>query len=174
MIVKLKVLLINPWIYDFAAANLWSRPLGLFMVAEYLSQFNIECTLIDCLDLFRMKKYGRGSYPKEIVKNPECLRDMPRRFGRYGMTIDEFRGKLMENDPFDMVFLTSIMSYWYPGVQKATEIVKSEFPNIPVILGGIYATLWQQHAAAHSGTDFIYRGLISDSITFALNWNELL
>lgn len=166
---KLKALLINPWIYDFAAANLWSRPLGLFMVAEYLSQFNIECTLIDCLDLFRMKKYGRGSYPKEIVKNPECLRDMPRRFGRYGMTIDEFRGKLTENDPFDMVFLTSIMSYWYSGVQKVTEIVKSEFPNVPVILGGIYATLWKKHAAAHSGTDFIYRGPISDNITFALN-----
>jgi radical SAM superfamily enzyme YgiQ (UPF0313 family) len=116
-----------------------------------------------------MKKYGRGSYPKVMVKNPECLRDMPRRFGRYGITIDAFRGRLRENGPFDLVFLTSIMSYWYPGVQKATEIVKSEFPNVPVILGGIYATLWHEHATEHSGTDFIYRGHISDNIAFALN-----
>ncbi len=166
---KLKVLLVNPWIYDFAAANLWSRPLGLFMVAEYLSQFNIECTLIDCLDIFRMKKYGRGRYPKVVLNNPDCLRDVPRNFGRYGITTDEFIKKLRDSAPFDMVFLTSIMSYWYPGIQKATEIIKSEFPNVPVILGGIYATLWQKHAAEHSGADFIYRGHISDNITFALN-----
>jgi radical SAM superfamily enzyme YgiQ (UPF0313 family) len=169
ILMKLKVLLINPWIYDFAAANLWSRPLGLFMVAEYMSQFSVELAMIDCLDVFRMKKYGKGSYPKMIVPNPECLRDIPRKFGRYGMTIHAFRRKLRENAPFDLVLLTSIMSYWYPGVQKVIEIVRSECKNVPIILGGIYATLWQKHAAEHSGADFIYKGQISNNITFALS-----
>lgn len=166
---KLKALLINPWIYDFAAASLWSCPLGLFKVAEYLSQFNIECSLIDCLDDVRIKKDGRGNYSKVIVKTPECLSTMPRRFGRYGMPVDAFMEKLRGNAPFDLVFLTSMMSYWYPGVQKVTEIVKSEFPNVSVILGGIYATFWQKHAAAQSGADFIYKGHISNNIAFVLN-----
>ena len=43
---KPEVLLINPWIYDFAAANLWSRPLGLFEVAEYLSAYNNDLKLV--------------------------------------------------------------------------------------------------------------------------------
>lgn len=48
----LKILLVNPWIYDFAAFNLWSRPLGLLHVAEYLSSFDTKLTLIDCTDSF--------------------------------------------------------------------------------------------------------------------------
>ncbi len=68
---KLRIVLINPWIYDFAAANLWSRPLGLLRVAESLSRFNIELFLIDCMDTFSTKKYGKAKYPKETVEKPE-------------------------------------------------------------------------------------------------------
>ncbi len=166
---KLRIILINPWIYDFSAVNLWSRPLGLLKVSEYLSQFNVELSLIDCMDTFRLKKYGKGNYPKEPVKKPECLKSIPRRFGRYGMDIDNFRKTLVENAPFDIIFVTSIMSYWYPGVQKVIEIIKNYSINLPVILGGIYATLWHDHASETSGADFIYNGQISENIKFALN-----
>ncbi|HAM52077.1 MAG TPA: hypothetical protein DCP92_15830 [Nitrospiraceae bacterium] len=44
-IMRLKILLINPWIYDFAAYNLWSRPLGLIKVGEYLRCFDIDLFL---------------------------------------------------------------------------------------------------------------------------------
>ena len=30
------ILLINPWIYDFAAYDLWSKPLGLLYIAALL------------------------------------------------------------------------------------------------------------------------------------------
>jgi len=75
---KPKCILINPWIYDFAAVNLWSRPLGLLKLAEYLSRFALDLKLIDCLDMFKEKRYGMGKYPKEIVKKPELLKDVPR------------------------------------------------------------------------------------------------
>ena len=45
---KLKIVLVNPWIYDFAAFNLWARPLGLLRVAEHLSSFDTELFFIDC------------------------------------------------------------------------------------------------------------------------------
>jgi len=48
----LKILLANPWIYDFAAFNLWSRPLELLRAAEYLSSFDTKLLLIDCTDSF--------------------------------------------------------------------------------------------------------------------------
>jgi radical SAM superfamily enzyme YgiQ (UPF0313 family) len=164
--VKLKCLLINPWVYDFAAMNLWSRPLGLLKVAEYMSRFDVKLKLIDCTDVFSVTEYGKGKYPYEVVDTPEALRPLSRRFKRYGMGIEEFRGRL-ENS--DFVFVTSIMSYWYPGVVKAIELVKSEAPGVPVVLGGIYASLYPTHASEHSGADFIYRGHAGYGIKAALN-----
>jgi len=54
--VKLRILLINPWIYDFAATNLWSSPLGILKVAECLSLYDVEFVFIDCTDSVRIKK----------------------------------------------------------------------------------------------------------------------
>jgi radical SAM superfamily enzyme YgiQ (UPF0313 family) len=163
---KLKCLLINPWVYDFAAMNLWSRPLGLIKVAEYMSRFNVKLRLIDCTDVFTAKEYGKGKYPYEVVDTPEALRPLSRRFKRYGISIEEFRRRL---GSADLLFVTSIMSYWYPGVVKAIEVAKSEALDIPVFLGGIYATLYPEHAAKHSGADFIYRGPVGYGLRAALN-----
>jgi hypothetical protein len=163
---KLKVLLINPWIYDFAAAHFWSMPLGLFRVAECLSRFDIDLTIIDCTDINWRAAAGRGKYPKEIVAKPESIRSVPRRFGRYGISIDDFKDALVRSAPFDMVFVTSIMSYWYPGVQKTIEVVRDFHREVPIVLGGIYATLWERHASETSGADFIYLGPVDEDISF--------
>jgi radical SAM superfamily enzyme YgiQ (UPF0313 family) len=167
--VKLRILLINPWIYDFAAANLWSRPLGLLNVAERLSIFNVELSLIDCTDVLLKTDSGRGKYPKERVEKPECLKQVPRTFGRYGITPEAFRLRLSKAAPFDLVFVTSIMSWWYPGVQKVIEIIREGHKSVPIVLGGIYATLWHRHASSNSGADFIFNGPAEDDIKVVLN-----
>jgi radical SAM superfamily enzyme YgiQ (UPF0313 family) len=161
-LMKLKVLLINPWIYDFAAAKLWAKPLGLLKVAECLSRFDVNIAFIDCMDA------GAEKYPKEIIRKPECLRAIPRRYGRYGITTERFRNLLAETGHFDIVFMTSIMSYWYPGVQKAIEVIREVRRDMPVVLGGIYATLWPGHASSCSGADFICKGPVSEEIRFVL------
>lgn len=166
---RLKILAINPWIYDFAAMNLWSKPLGLYCVAEYLSQFETELSVIDCLGYPAEKNSGRGKYRKESVAKPDCVRLVPRKYGRYGISISDFQAHLQGLSPFDAVIITSIMAYWYPGVQKAVELVKEVSRDVPVILGGIYATLWPGHAAEVSGADFIYKGPVSDNIKFAFS-----
>ncbi|MDA8239027.1 MAG: B12-binding domain-containing radical SAM protein [Nitrospiraceae bacterium] len=166
---KLRILLVNPWIYDVAAANLWSRPLGLLKVAEWLSAFDVELSLIDCTGSFRGVGWGRGKYPKHPVAKPDCLKPIPRTFGRYGIAVDEFRKGLREKGPFDLVFITSLMSYWYPGIQAAIGIIREEYGNIPVVLGGIYATLWERHASENSGADFIYRGPAGEELKFIFN-----
>ena len=166
---KLRILLINPWIYDFAATNLWSSPLGIFKVAECLSLYDVEFVFIDCTDSVRIKKYGKGKYRREAVEKPDCVKAVPRRFSRYGISVDDFMDALKKAMPFDVVLITSIMSWWYPGIKKAIECTRSVSADTPIILGGIYATLWHSHAAETSGADFVFRGQVSRDIIFAFN-----
>lgn len=161
---KLKVLLINPWIYDFSAYNFWSRPLGLLKIAEYLSAFNIEINFIDCTDSFINKKYGSGKFVTEVIEKPNVLKDIPFFYKRYGISIDEFVKSLKDTLPVDLVLLTSIMSYWYLGVQKVVEIIRNLTKDVPIILGGIYPTLYFSHAKQYSGADYIYKGRLNENL----------
>lgn len=74
-----RCLLVNPWIYDFAAYNFWARPLGLLKIAEFLSQFNVELLFIDCCNSFKIKKYGTGKYKSEVIEKPEILKEIPKK-----------------------------------------------------------------------------------------------
>jgi radical SAM superfamily enzyme YgiQ (UPF0313 family) len=47
------------------------------------------------------------------------------------------------------------MTYWYPGVQAVIALAKEAFPDVPVILGGIYARLCPDHAITNSGADHV-------------------
>jgi len=166
---KLRILLVNPWIYDFAAFNLWARPLGLLKVAEFLSAFDVELLFIDCMDSFESRHYGTGSYRREIVPKPSVLKEVPRYYKRYGISIDDFAAHLNSKVPCDVVLMTSMMTYWYPGVQKAIEIIREKYGPLPILLGGIYATLCHEHASNLSGADFVFRGPLHNGLLFALS-----
>ena len=58
----------------------------------------------------------------------------------------------------DAVLVTSLMTYWYPGVFEAIRCIKKVFHDVPVILGGVYATLCEDHARKLSGADHIITG----------------
>ena len=48
---KPSLILINPWIYDFAAYDLWSKPLGLLYLASELRRKGFTIHLMDCMDV---------------------------------------------------------------------------------------------------------------------------
>lgn len=50
------------------------------------------------------------------------------------------------------------MTYWYPGLFETIQSVKTVYPDIPIVLGGIYATLCHEHAKANSGADHVITG----------------
>jgi len=168
--VRLRVLLINPWIYDFAAYNLWAKPLGLLWVAEYMSAYDVDMFFIDCTDDFAIRNDGTGKFKRENVEKPEILKSIPRLYKRYGIGIDEFVKRIKSAMPFDIVLMTSTMSYWYPGVQKTVQIIRELAGNVPVILGGIYATLYYDHAIENSGADFIYTSNLDERINSVLRY----
>ncbi len=86
------------------------------------------------------------------------MEDIPRNYCRYGIPPEWFEADLKSFPRPDLVLVTSMMTYWYPGVQEAISIVKAIFPGVPVILGGVYATLCREHAIQCSGADLVISG----------------
>jgi len=151
-----RVLLVNPWIYDFAAYDLWAKPLGLLYLGAVLRRNGCDVHLVDCLKASPgLKPGGHGKFPRQIIPKPAALRFMPRHYARYGIGLDAFAAGLDEAGIPDAVLVTSMMTYWYPGVVTAIRMVKERFPGVPVILGGVYATLCEDHARKVSGADHI-------------------
>ncbi len=171
------VLLINPWITDFAAYNFWIKPLGLLRMASLLKINSVRVTLIDCLNyLVKTKRYGDGNFLKTKIEKPVPLKSIPRNYCQYGITEEMLLKNLSLLEEPDLICVSSGMTYWYPGVFKVIEITKELFKNPPVILGGIYATLCYEHAKKYSGVDIVFKGrgeiealkLISDFTGFRI------
>ncbi len=171
------ILLINPWITDFAAYDFWMKPLGLLYVASLIRRFTPHrVSFIDCLDRFHpglagppaRKADGRGPFPKEEIPKPDAVRDVPRRYSRYGLPVVLFEDELARVPRPDAVLVTSGMTYWYPGVQAVVDLVRGRFGSVPIVLGGIYATLCPGHARSGSGADLVVPGPAESGLLAAL------
>jgi radical SAM superfamily enzyme YgiQ (UPF0313 family) len=171
------ILLINPWVHDFAAYDFWAKPLGLLYLAAILRLHGFPISYIDCLDRFHPesregkkaglngrllaatgKKDGRGPYLKTLIPKPQGLENVPRNFSRYGIKPEWFVRDLSAMARPDLILITSLMTYWYSGVKETIETVKTIFPDVPVICGGIYATLCHDHAVLNLGADHVVSG----------------
>ncbi len=166
------ILLINPWIHDFAAYDFWAKPLGLLMLAGILRSHGFNISYVDCLDRFHPRetriaargKQGRGAYRKTLIPKPKRLEDIPRNYSRYGIRPDWLRADLSTIPTPHLVLMTSLMTYWYPGVQETVRVVREIFPDTPIVLGGIYAGLCRTHAEKHAGVDRVITGPGEDRI----------
>jgi len=171
MLTKGHVLLINPWIYDFAAYNEWIEPLGLLSVAAVLRENGYTLSLVDCLDRWhpellklqgrevpKSTPYGCGKFHKTLLDKPAVLNHVPRRYGRYGLPLEIFEAELECQPRPDAVLVTSGMTYWYPGPFEVIRRARARWPDGPIILGGVYATLCPDHARQKSGADFVIHG----------------
>ena len=177
------ILLVNPWIHDFAAYDFWAKPLGLLSLTAMIRSHGFQTTYIDCLDRFHPKApfsdpwahYGRGPYLKTRLPKPPGLEDVPKHFSRYGIKKEWFKEDLDAINPPDLILVTSLMTYWYPGVFETIDCLKKKFPDTPLILGGIFATLCHDFAVKHSGADMVFSGpaekeiikLVSEQTGFA-------
>ena len=167
------ILLVNPWIHDFAAYDFWAKPYGLLQLGAILRSHGFKMSYIDCLDRFHPKaqnktnpsaKHGRGPYLKTPLPPPPGLADIKRNFSRYGIKPSWFQSDLRALDPPDLILVTSLMTYWYPGVHETIAIIKDVFPTTPLVLGGIYATLCREHAEQHSGATLVASGATEKDI----------
>ncbi|MBN1866006.1 radical SAM protein [Candidatus Sumerlaeota bacterium] len=177
-----RILLINPWITDVAAYDLWAWPLGLLYWGGRLRSWGFKVDLIDCTDRAhpalasksgRPGRFHTGKYRSEPYdEQPEPCRRAKRMFRRYGLTVDAFEDELVEcqvrlGGPPDAIFVTSRMTYWYHGVRDAVARCRARWEDTPILLGGIYATLCPKHAHRHTKADFVVEG---DGLTPVAAW----
>ncbi len=169
---KPHILLVNPWIHDFAAYDFWAKPLGLLQLAGILQHHGMSISYIDCLDRFHpcappsdpYARNGRGPYRKTPIPKPQGLEDVQRTYSRYGIKKAWFWNSLEKAGKPDLILVTSLMTYWYPGVQETIQELKKWQPDVPVVLGGVYASLCHDHAKQHSGADQVVSGPGEDGL----------
>jgi hypothetical protein len=138
----MRILLVNPPIYDFAAYDFWLKPYGLLSVAGYLSS-SIDFNLFDYLDrlhpsvvkqtALESDLWGRGRFYREKLPRPSPLEAVPRYFRRFGLPRELFRDFLTTQEHCDFVLIQTMMTYWYPGVQEVIEDVRSTWPDAKII-----------------------------------------
>jgi radical SAM superfamily enzyme YgiQ (UPF0313 family) len=160
-----KFLLINPYICDFACYDYWLKPLGLLYLSALLKEKGHSVDLIDCMDRHhpalpetKDRKYGVGSYFHYNIPRPGVLDKYPRNYSKYGLSGEKLHRLLEDREVPDMVLITSTMTYWYTGVKEVADMVKNVFPDVPIVLGGNYATLCREHAENNIKADHIITG----------------
>ncbi|MDK2886275.1 MAG: hypothetical protein PWP54_833 [Thermosipho sp. (in: thermotogales)] len=154
----MKALLVNPWIEDFAAYDFWLKPLGLLYVGSYLKQIGFEVFLIDLMNRHdneiknyvnvpKDKFYNTGKFPHKEIKKPDILSFVPRKYKRYGAPEKFFEDKLREIGNVDVIFVTSTLTYWYPGYWDTIKFLKDFYGSkVPIIFGGFYVRNLPSHA----------------------------
>ncbi len=158
------ILLVNPWITDFAAYDLWAKPLGLLYLASLLREGGCGVALVDCLDRSDPltlqeesvlapihRRFGTGKFARMVISKPVIFSEVPRHYYRYGIHPKSLLAQLQSLPTPALILVTSIMTYWYPGVRETIQAVRTVFRETPVWLGGIYARLCPDHARMNTG-----------------------
>ncbi|MFH0825780.1 MAG: B12-binding domain-containing radical SAM protein [Pseudomonadota bacterium] len=160
-----RILLVNPWIHDFAAYDLWARPMGLLVLATRLRRMGWEVSFLDCLDRDHPsvsapapKVHGHGRFPRQPIPRPRALDTVPRAYSRYGVPPEYIKADLTSLPKPKVVFVTSLMTYWYPAVAETIRVVRESLPSVPIVLGGVYAGLIPEHAQRNTGADMVVSG----------------
>ncbi len=176
-----KILLVNPWIHDFAAYDLWAKPLGLLVLGSILRLQGWDPVFVDCLDPHHYSLRNsltagrsRGKFHKTMLKKPEPLELVPRTFSRYGVPVDQIRQDLDNQERPEAILMTSLMTYWYSGVTETADLLREVFPGVPLILGGIYASLMPEHALGATRVDEVVQGPAEHRLAETLyRWTSL-
>jgi len=140
-------------------------------IGEFLRRKGAKVDLVDCLEGCSRRKdeYGFSKIRKERIEKPEILKNIERPYFRYGIPIPEFLEKISAFSEIDEIYVTSGMTYWYPGAHLAIKILKERFDKTPVILGGIYATICHKHGRLTSDADVVWKGNYLDEEYFYRN-----
>jgi len=159
-----RALLVHPWICDYAAYDFWIQPLGLLFTGGFLRSRGWRVDLVDALagarESGRRRWDGTAPFTSTVIPDPLPLPEGGgrRRFRRYGVPADEFERRLARVARPDAILVSLQMTYWYPALETAIKALGRVHPGVPVFLGGGYASLLPEHAAARPGVRAVVSG----------------
>ena len=176
-------LLINPPVYDFALYDLFHKPLGLMHIGRWLEEAGFGVEIVDALDVNdepsqailgmpRRLSNGTGHFFKQAVKFPAIEAAVKRKYSRYGILTESFERRVAATHP-EIVLITSGMTYWYPGVVEAVRTVRKLHPGVPLVVGGVYATLLPEHCKRVAEPDHVVCGEPWDALKVILSTYNL-
>jgi len=165
-----KALLINPGYYEAGDyGSSYMPPMGLLKIGRYLKNKGVDTSYLDCSIPLRMNlnnqtlkefytrapfvKWAKcGNYENEGVIKPVKY---------YGMPFEIIKEKIYKANPTE-IWLGSGLTYYWEAVRDVAEICKKVFPNVPLLLGGIYPTLYPDHANNNIPCDYMHQGPLDD------------
>ncbi len=139
-----RVLLINPWVEDFKLYDEWMHPLGLYLLAGILQREGHTPEILNLLErnsAEETKRYGTGRFEALEIPKPGLYQAIPRKYKRYGMSKSSAAERLQTGEPPDLVCITSAMTYWAGGLLSTLDLVREVLGEVPVVVGGIAASL---------------------------------
>jgi len=139
----IKVLLINPpWVTPKGYENklVVPYPLGISYVAAFLEKNGIEVKILDVL--------------AEDFENKSVLPDGSVRFGLSDKKVLEYVGNF---NP-DVIGITCLFTTQSKAMHMLVNLLKKNFPKIPIIVGGIHVSSCPEETMANENIDFVVRG----------------
>jgi excisionase family DNA binding protein len=139
------ILGINPFFDDYYCFHGYKyQPIGILSVLATLRSAGYEVAFLDAMTKRRQQ-----------TRKPKELENTEGGYYRYGLGDKAFQRVLMKYTDPQVILMTSSMTFRWHSVRNAIALTKEVFPDFPVVLGGIYATLAYEHAKKHSGADFV-------------------
>ena len=84
-----------------------------------------------------------------------------------------YRKNILKFNP-DLIMVTSVFTYWAHQVKEAVSYVKNILPNVPVMVGGIYASLIPlDEVLEFTGCDYVQQGIIKEAETLPPDYSIL-
>ena len=98
-----------------------------------------------------------AAYFKDKSVNVELVR-----FEEKDKNFEQTTLDIGKNDEFkpDIIFVTSIFTYWSEYVKNAVFYYKNKFQDVPIIVGGVYASLMPEQCLKYTKCDDVIQGPI--------------
>lgn len=167
---KRKVLLVKPGIHEVGDYGNYHQPaMGLLKIGRYFKNKGVDVSYLDMSMPLRLD--GNTLNTKDVYPDAPFVRFL--RCGNYenekivkaqryyGAPDSEIRNAIRDSGATE-VWIGAGLTYYWEAVRDMANIVRQELPKAMILLGGIYPTLWPQHASDNVDCDYIHKGPMDD------------
>ena len=79
-----------------------------------------------------------------------------------GLKLDDFKNLSDKLDDFqpDLICVTSIFTYWAKYVKNTVSYLRFKYNGVPILVGGIYASLMPNQCKEYTGCDEVIFGIV--------------
>lgn len=156
----MKILLLQPPVFDFYYTPSRSEPLGLFYIKHNLQKMpGVEADIYDAT-LNGVKKEQKTpacfDYLKDIYVPDRSAFSLLSKYCRFGDSFNKIIGRIIDGN-YDAVGISSMFSAYHPDVEALIARIKAE-TGAAVMLGGWAVNAEHERLSRESGADLLFTG----------------